>query len=133
MANIPAGFHSITPYIMVKDTRAFIKFCEEVFDAVQVVFEAEEGGRVRHAQILIGDSHMMISDESPSFPAMRGVESMGGSPAGFFIYVDDADKVINKAVAAGATLLFPIADQSYGRSGSITDPFGYIWHVTAHR
>ena len=131
--NRPTGFHSVTPYIMVKDTRTFIKFCEEVFGAKQGVFETEEGGRVRHAQILIGDSNLMISDETPAFPDMQGVESMGGSPISFFLYLDDADAVMAKALAIGATVTYPMGDRPYGRSGSFTDPFGFVWHVTTHK
>ena len=130
--NIPAGFHSITPYIMVKDTRAFIKFCHSIFAAVEVMCDSEESGRVRHAQILIGDSHLMISDETPKFTAMRSVESMGGSPVSFFIYVDNADQTMAAALAAGSTETYPLGDQPYGRSGSFTDPFGCLWHVTTH-
>ena len=130
--NIPEGFHSITPYLMVKDTRTFIKFCQTVFSAVEVMCDVGEDGHVRHAQIRIGDSHMMISDETTTFTAMRGVESMGGSPVSFFVYVDDADQVMATALTAGATLTYPLGDQPYGRSGSFTDPFGCLWHVTTH-
>ena len=131
--NRPAGFHSITPYVMVTDSRAFIKFCEEVFGATQLMCDVEEGGRVRHAQILIGDSKMMISDETSAHTAMRGVESMGGSPVSFFLYLDDADATMAKALAMGAALTYPLGDQYYGRSGSFTDPFGLLWHVTTHK
>jgi PhnB protein len=94
---------------------------------------AMPGGRVGHAQIKIGDSHIMLSDESPDMGA-RGPKTLGGSPVMLYLYVRDVDAVVAQAVAAGAKLLHPVMDQFYGdRSGALEDPFGHIWHVATHK
>lgn len=121
---------NIIPYISATKSTAVIDFCTKVFGAKETMRHTDDAGVVRHAQIAIGDSQIMLSDENPAYPDMRGVESYGGSPIGLFIYVDDPDAAADRAVAAGATILYPIQDQSYGRSGSIRDPFGIIWHLT---
>lgn len=121
---------TITPYISAKSAAAVIDFCTKVFGATETMRHTDEDGTVRHAQITIGDSSLMLSDETPKYPDMRAVESYGGSPIGLFINVDDVDAVAARALAEGASILYPIQDQSYGRSGSIKDPFGIIWHIT---
>ncbi len=121
---------TLIPYISAKKAAAVIDFCTKVFGAKEMMRHTDDSGLLRHAQISIGDSQIMLSDENPAFPDMRAVESYGGSPIGMFIYVDDVDAAAARAVAEGATILYPIRDQSYGRSGSIKDPFGIIWHIT---
>jgi PhnB protein len=121
---------TITPYISARSAAAVIDFCTKVFGAKETMRHTDDAGGVRHAEISIGDSTLMLSDETPAYPDMRGVESFGGSPIGFFINVDDPDAVAARAVAEGAIILYPIKDQSYGRSGTIKDPFGILWHVT---
>jgi PhnB protein len=121
---------TITPYISAKSAAAVIDFCIKVFGAKETMRQTDDAGVVRHAQITIGDSTLMLSDQTPAYPDMRGVESYGGSPIGFFANVDDPDAVAARAVAEGATILYPIQDQSYGRSGTIRDPFGILWHLT---
>lgn len=121
---------TITPYISAKSSAAVIDFCTRVFGATETMRHTDDAGLVRHAEITIGSSSIMLSDENPAFPDMRGVETYGGSPISLFVNVDDADAAAARAVAAGAKILYPIRDQSYGRSGSIQDPFGIIWHIT---
>jgi PhnB protein len=121
---------TITPYISAKSATAVIDFCTKVFGAKETMRHTDDAGRVRHAQITIGDSSIMLSDETPAFPDMRAVESYGGSPISLFLNVDDVDATAARALAEGAAILYPIRDQEYGRSGSIKDPFGLIWHIT---
>jgi PhnB protein len=121
---------TITPYISVQSAAAVIDFCTKVFGAKETMRHSDDAGAIRHAEITIGDSTLMLSDETPGYPDMRAVESYGGSPIGFFINVEDPDATAARAVAEGAVILYPIKEQSYGRSGTIKDPFGILWHVT---
>ncbi len=125
----PAGYHTITPYVMLRDAADAIEFYKKAFGASEVSRDLDEGGRVRHADILIGDSHVMIADESPRFSELRSVQAFGGSGANMFLYVDDADAVAKQAVAAGAKLISPVEDKPYGRSGGVKDPFGLDWWI----
>jgi PhnB protein len=123
-------FHTATPYLCIAGAAAAIEFYKAAFDAVELMRHADPDGRVRHAQIRIGDSLFMISDDFSEFPEVRSVQSMGGSPVSIFLTVDDSDAVAARAIDAGAKELMPMADQEYGRSGGITDPFGLIWWIT---
>jgi PhnB protein len=90
------------------------------------------GGKIGHAEIMIGDSHVMLADEH-SEQGHKGPKSVGGTPVGIMIYVPDVDSVFAAALAAGATQTRPIENQFYGdRSGSITDPFGHNWMISTH-
>ena len=130
--NPPAGYHSVTPYLVVDDAAAAIEFYRKAFGAEETLrFEHE--GRVGHAEIRIGDSHVMLSDEWPEW-GYRSAKSIGGSPVGLMIYVDDVDTVFQRAIAAGATERSPVQDQFYGdRTGNLTDPFGHQWTVGTHK
>lgn len=91
------------------------------------------GGTIGHAEIRIGDSHIMLADEFPEMN-FRGPHSFGGTSVHIHLYVQDADKIVKRAVAAGAKVLRPVTDQFYGdRSGSLEDPFGHVWHVATHK
>jgi PhnB protein len=91
------------------------------------------GGKIAHAEFQIGNSRVMVSDESPQWKT-RGPKSLGGTPVSLMIYVPDCDAVFNQAVAAGATVEMPVADQFYGdRSGSVIDPFGHKWHIATNK
>jgi PhnB protein len=132
--NVPEGFHTLTPYIMFRDSAAAIAFYQKVFGAEEEMRDLDEEGRVRHAQLRIGDSHIMLSDGSGKFPEMGEAPDGKTSPPvpmSVFMYVDDADAVFDRALEHGATSLYPLKDQHYGRSGSLIDPFGYIWHICA--
>ena len=129
---IPAGYHSVTAYITVKDAGAAIAFYKAAFVATEL-FRMEMGpGVIGHAEIKIGDSHVMLSDEFPD----RGVvspQTLGGSTSHLMIYCDDCDALFARAVAAGAKALRPIENQFYGdRSGQVTDPFGHRWSISTH-
>lgn len=120
---------TLTPYITVKDAAAAIAFYKAAFDAEELFRLTEPSGKVGHAELRIGTAVLMLSDEYPDFGAMSP-PSVGGTPVKLHLNVADADAVVAKAVAAGSTLLRPVADQFYGeRSGMIADPFGHTWFV----
>jgi len=129
---IPEGYHSVTPYIVVEGAARAIEFYKQAFGATEVFSMDGPDGRVAHAEIKIGDSHVMLGDESPEMGA-RGPQSYGGSPVSLMLYVEDVDATVGRASEAGATLKRPVADQLYGdRTGGVTDPFGHFWYVATH-
>jgi len=130
---IPEGYHSITPYLIVKDGVRAIEFYERAFGARELFRMMRPDGRVGHAELEIGDSRVMLADEHPEIGA-RGPQSIGGSPVTIHLYVEDVDATVARALAAGATLKRPVADRFYGdRSGGVTDPFGHLWFVATHK
>jgi PhnB protein len=130
---IPEGYHTATPYLVAKDAGAAIEFYKKAFGAKEVMRIAAPDGRIGHAEITIGDSRIMLSDEYPDMGA-RSPHTLGGSPVSIYLYVEEVDAVAGRAVAAGAKLLRPVEDKFYGdRSGSLEDPFGHTWHVATHK
>jgi len=130
---IPEGFQGATPYLCCKGAANALAFYKQAFGAVEVMRLAEPGGRVGHAEIKIGAALLMLSDEYPEM-GVRSPQSLGGSPVGIHLYVEDVDTVAAQAVAAGAKLLRPVADQFYGdRSGTLEDPFGHRWFIATHK
>src|SRR5262249_48213188 len=111
-----------------------IDFYKKAFGATELMRMADPtSGKIGHAEIKIGDSVIMIADEFPEMDA-RSPKSLGGSPVGLALYVEDVDAVADRAVAAGATVVRPVKDQFYGdRSGTFTDPFGHKWTVATHK
>ena len=129
---IPAGYHSVTPYLVVRGAARAIEFYKAAFGAVEVMRLEMQPGVLGHAEILIGDSHVMLADEFPEMGA-RSPESIGGTPVSLMVYVADADAIFDQALTAGATLTRPMVDQFYGdRSGMLTDPFGHTWCIATH-
>jgi PhnB protein len=130
---IPEGYHSITPYLIIKGAAGALDFYKKAFGARELFRMEGPGGCVGHAEIKIGDSPIMLADEHPEM-GHRGPQSLGGTPVGICLYVEDADAVFNKAVAAGAKVKQPVQDQFYGdRSGTVTDPYGHIWTISTHK
>lgn len=129
---IPAGYHSVTPYLVVRGAAQAIEFYKSVFGAVEL-FRLNAGpDKIAHAEITIGDSHVMLADEFPDMEA-HGPEHYGGSPVSLMVYVPNADEVFFKALDAGSALKRPLVDQFYGdRSGMIVDPFGHTWAIATH-
>jgi PhnB protein len=125
----PEGFHTITPYLMIKGAAHAIEFYKKAFGATELMRQADADGAIRHAEIRIGDSPVMLVDECSEFPEMRAVQTFGGSPMNIFLYVDDADAWQARALAAGATEIMKVEDKPYGRSGGVKDPFGLDWWV----
>ena len=129
---IPKGYHTVTPYLVIKGAAKAIDYYKSVFGATVVVRMDGPGGTVGHAELQIGDSRFMLADENPQM-GNRSAESIGGSPVSLYVYLPDCDKVVDKAVAGGAKVLKPVADQFYGdRSGFIQDPFGHLWGIATH-
>lgn len=129
---IPPDMHTITPHLVCADAAAAIEFYKKAFGAAEVGRVAGPDGRIWHAQVKIGDSHLMLVDE---FPAMgsRGPKSLGGSPVTIHLYVDDADATFAHAVKSGCTVCMPLADMFWGdRYGVLVDPFGHSWSIATH-
>ena len=129
---IPEGYHSVTPYLTVKGAAQAIDYYKTAFGATEL-FRMEHEGKIGHAEIKIGDSPIMLADEHPGF-GNTSPATLGGSPVGIMIYVEDVDKIYNQAIQAGGKEFKPLQDQFYGdRSGTLTDPFGHIWTVATHK
>jgi PhnB protein len=128
---IPAGYHSVTPYLIVNDAAGAIDFYKQAFGASEA-FRMEHGGKVGHAELVIGDSRIMLADEFPDMGA-RSPRSIGGTPVRLHLYIPDVDTVTQRALVAGAKEVRPIENQFYGdRSGTVEDPFGHVWHLSTH-
>jgi len=129
---IPEGYHSVTPYLIVKGAAKAIEFYKQAFGATERTRMAQPDGRIGHAEIQIGDSTIMLADEFPE-RNIRGPESLGGTPVMIHLYIEDIDTVAKRAVAAGAKEIRPVQDQFYGdRSGMFADPFGHQWNIATH-
>jgi PhnB protein len=129
---IPEGYGTVTPYLIVNGAARAIEFYKQAFGATETFRMERPDGRVGHAEIKIGDSHVMLADEHPEMGA-RGPQSIGGSPISLVLYVEDVDATVNRAVEAGAKLTRPVANQFYGdRTGGVEDPFGHAWYVATH-
>jgi len=129
---IPDGYETPTPYLIVRGAAAAIDFYKEAFGAKETMRMPGPDGKIGHADLIIGGGHVMLADESPEM-GYRGPEAFGGSPVSLCLYVEDVDKVVARAVTAGARVTRPVADQFYGdRSGGLTDPFGHSWYVMTH-
>jgi PhnB protein len=130
---IPQGYHTATPYLIVKGAARAIDFYKQAFGATELMRFPGPGGTIGHAEIRIGDSPIMLADEMPQM-GYRSPAALGGSPVSVMLYVPDVDKVVDRAVKAGAKLEKPVADQFYGdRNGTIHDPFGHVWTVSTHK
>jgi len=130
---IPEGYHSVTPYLIFSGASDAIAFYKKALGAEEVTRMDGPGGRIHHAEIRIGDSHIMLADEHPEIGAVSP-KTIGGSPVSIHLYVEDVDAAVERAVAAGAKLVRPVADQFYGdRTGGVEDPFGYRWFIATHK
>ena len=125
----PAPAQTATLYMAIKGAALAIEFYQEAFGATERYRLTEPSGKIGHAEIMIGNSVLMLADEYPDFGALSPV-TLGGSPIRMHLNVPDADAFVQRALDAGATLLRPVADQSHGeRGGLIADQFGYSWFV----
>lgn len=123
----------ISPYACYKNAAEAIAFYTKAFGAVEQFRLAEPSGRIGHAEIKIGGSVLMMSDEYPDFGAVSA-PTIGGCPIALHLYVADVDSFVDRAVKAGATLLRPVKDEFYGdRTGQIADPFGYKWMIATQK
>src|SRR5476649_950710 len=130
---IPDGYHSVTPYLIIRGAAAAIEFYKEAFGATELFRFPAPDGKIGHAEIKIGDSPIMLADEYPDM-GYKGPQTLGDSPVSLMIYVDDVDTVFDRAVAAGAKTREAVSDKFYGdRIGTLEDPFGHVWHVSTHK
>jgi PhnB protein len=129
---IPDGYHSVQPYMHMKDCAGAIAFYQKAFGAREKFRMPAPDGRITHAEIEIGDSTIMMSDEAPDFDAYSP-EYFGGSPVSLMIYTENCDAMYARALATGAQSVREPADQPYGdRMAGVKDPFGYKWWIGTH-
>jgi len=130
---IPDGHHTVAPYLAIKNAVSALEFYKKAFGATETYKLIIPDGRLGHAEIRLGDSLIMLSDEFPEFGG-KAPEALGGSPVSIHLYVEDVDAFVKRAVAEGARVLKPVADQFYGdRSGQLEDPYGHLWWVATHK
>lgn len=130
---IPSGHHTVTPYLAIQNAVGALEFYKQAFGATEIYKLIMPDGRLGHAEILLGDSIIMLSDEFPEFGG-KAPQTLGGSPVSIHLYVEDVDTFFKKALATGAKERKPVMDQFYGdRSGQLEDPFGHLWWVATHK
>ncbi|HEV2613822.1 MAG TPA: VOC family protein [Gammaproteobacteria bacterium] len=129
---IPEGYHSVTPYLIIKNAANAIEFYKKAFDAKEVFCMKSNDGKVKHAEIQIGNSRVMLADEYPEMNVF-GPDASGRAPIMIHLYVEDVDHTFKKAVDAGASVIRPLANQFYGdRSAFLKDPYGHSWGIATH-
>jgi uncharacterized glyoxalase superfamily protein PhnB len=129
---IPEGMSTVTPHLVVEGAAKAIEFYQKAFGAKAMASLPGPGGKVMHAQMVIGDSHIMLADDFPDYGSF-GPKHLKGSPVTIHLYVEDADAVFKRAIDAGATVRMAMADMFWGdRYGVITDPFGHHWSIATH-
>lgn len=132
VSSTPNGYHTATPYLVIKGAAAAIEFYKTVFGATEVMRMDGPGGSVMHAEVKIGDSVIMLGEEMPAWGS-SSPSTLGGSPVGICLYFPDVDARVALALKNGATAKRPVQNQFYGdRSGTITDPFGHLWTIATH-
>jgi PhnB protein len=131
---IPKDFNSITPYLIVHDAARAIDYYKKVFGATEILRMPGPNGKIGHAELKIGNSHIMLADENPQVgQGHTSAISIGASPVSLYVYLPDVDRAVERAKAEGGKILKPVQDQFYGdRSGFIQDPFGHLWSVATH-
>jgi PhnB protein len=129
---IPEGYHTLTPYLAIDGAAEAIEYYTKVFGAKERGRMLAPDGKIGHAELELGDSMLMVSDAFPQ-ATTRPPRELGGTTASVFMYVEDVDAVVQRAVDAGATITMEVADQFWGdRFGSIQDPFGHSWSIATH-
>jgi PhnB protein len=129
---IPDNYHTLTPYLTVRDAARAIDFYKKAFGAVERGVMKGPDGKVMHAELMIGDSILMLGDEFPEYGSISP-EAIGGSASGLHIYVENVDTAFDRAVQAGASVEMPVADMFWGdRYGKLKDPFGHKWSIATH-
>lgn len=129
---VPAGFHTLTPHLIVRNADEAIAFYQKALGAEVLNVSRMDDKRVMHAALRIGDSILMLNDEMPEYGALSPLAS-GGSGVTIHIYTGDVDTAYNRAISAGAKVKMPLMDQFWGdRYGVITDPYGHTWSLATH-
>jgi len=130
---IPAGYHSVTPYLLVRGAAKALDWYAQGLGARELMRFPLPSGGIAHAEVMIGDSHVMLADEVPD-EGFVGPQTLGAAGVSLMLYVDDVDATFARAVAAGATSRRAVVDQFYGdRSGTLVDPFGHVWTIATHK
>ena len=130
---VPEGYHTVTPNLSLRDAAKAIEFYQRAFGAREVSHFNMPDGKIGHAEIKMGDSTVMLVDETPQ-TGCRAPTSLNGTTVGFFLYVEDVDTTVQKTVRAGAAVTMPVADMFWGdRMGQVQDPFGHRWSVATHK
>ena len=130
---IPDRYGNVTPYLIIGNASRALEFYKRVFGGIEEMRMEMPGGKIGHAEIRIGKSIIMLSDECPEMEA-RSPQSIGGSPVHMYLYVEDADATVEKAIKSGARVLQSVEDKFYGdRAGCIADPFGHVWSIATHK
>ena len=137
---IPEGYHTVTPYLLIDGAAAAIDFYKKAFGAKELFRFPMPDGKIGHAEIKVGDSHIMLADEpegemanTPDQAHFKSPKSLGKTSVLICLYVEDVDSLAKQAVAAGVKELRPLVNQFYGdRSGTYEDPFGHVWTISTH-
>lgn len=129
---VPEGYHTVSPYLVIRNAAKAIEFYQQAFAAEERFRMPGPDGKIMHAELQIGDSIVMLSDEFPEMGA-PSPQTLNGTSVSIFLYVEDVDAVFKKAVDAGAKVLMPVADMFWGdRFGKLADPFGHQWQIATH-
>ena len=129
---IPEGYHTIVPYLLVRNAAAAMDYYKKAFGAEEITRFAQPDGRIGHGDMKIGDSHFMLADEFPDMGYV-GPETLGGTTFGMALYVDNVDEIFQRAIDNGGKVERAVADQFYGdRTGTLIDPFGHKWTISTH-
>jgi PhnB protein len=134
VSHIPTGYHTVTPSLVVRGGKQALEFYKKAFGAKELgAMYMPDGQKLMHAEIQIGDSRIMLGEESPEMGNVSP-QTLGGTPVTLNIYTEDCDALYNRAVGAGATPKMPPADMFWGdRYGKVTDPFGHGWGILTHQ
>jgi PhnB protein len=130
---IPKGYHAVTAYLSVQNAARALDFYKRAFGAKELMRMPMPDGKLGHAEIKVGDSHVMLADEMPNM-GFLSPQSRGGTTVQLHLYVRDVDATVQQAVAAGGKLTRPIEDKFYGdRAGTVEDPYGHVWYIATHK
>ena len=130
---VPEGYRTVTPNLLLRDAAKAIEFYKSAFGAREISRFNMPDGKIGHAEITIGNSTVMLADETPQ-AGCRAPTALNGTTVSFFLYVENADATVQQAVKAGATVTMPVADMFWGdRMGQVQDPFGHRWSVATHK
>jgi PhnB protein len=129
---IPAGYNAVTPYLAIQGAAQAIEFYKKVFGAKEVMRMPGPAGKLGHVEIKVGDSKVMLADESPAMNFL-GPQAHNGTPVHIHLYVKNVDETVARAIESGAKMMKAAQDMFYGdRTAAIEDPFGHFWHVSTH-
>jgi len=129
---IPAGYHTVTPSLFVRNGAEAIDFYKQALGAEERSRMAGPDGKIGHAELKIGDSIIFLSDENPTF-GTKSPQSLGGISGALYLYVEDVDKAFQRAIDAGGKVKMPVADMFWGdRAGNFVDPYGHSWTLSTH-